>query len=260
MPVGPTSVVRWLGGYDLAGPGALTEVQDSLEVQEDDATTLGPQGQVVNSAPIGRYTYTIQEMGHLSDTELNLRTLLSKEGQLVSILGQFGGGDVSEATPSATIASDLRVKSSTFPPNLTGFTKVSLEYFLAQGGEVFRSAQLLVGGARYSVLPVPGYNNYRADGGAASARGLVVAIMADGIVWDGATQLGLELVHSATDSATPGNWAALAGSRLNLEPPADNGQHYAKLTGNIRRYVAIRWTWTGGAAPSAKVIAAIKRL
>ena len=143
MPlIGPTRIVRWLAGYDLAGAGALTEFEDTLEGPTADTTVLGPLGAIKSEAPLGRAVYTATETGFIDDVEYSLRRLFASAVPAVpwrSVVGHFGSG---RGAP-CTLATDLRIKKKSIPTEQANFTKVALEYFLAQGGQVYQDAIFL---------------------------------------------------------------------------------------------------------------------
>lgn len=256
---GPTSTVCWVGGYDLAGIGALTNIAEGTEAMAANVTPLGPQGAIVHEQPIGRVAYTFTEKGFLSQDQVGIRDLLKSGAPAQpwrAIVGYVG--DTTGAM--ATVVSHTRLRKSQINPDPEGVSMVDLEYYNDTEGEVYdTTARLVHGGQRVDTAPAVPYTAYQLDGGAASADGSALCLMADGIDWDGATSLAIKLRHSANKTGGAASWADL-GPTLTVTPTTAPGQVFAKTTGAVRRYVALTWAWTGGTAPTAKIIAAIARL
>ena len=243
MPTGPTALVHWLGGYDLAGVGALTEIADVTEGKFRGVTPLGPQGAIEHEAPLGRINYALTESGHLRENQRSLRRLLAgrTEGH-PSVVGHFGGA----VGAACVLATNMRIRKSSIPPDMNDFTKLSLEYAAERPCDLHDGALLLAGGARVTgAAPAAPYAGYRLDGGAASANGAVVCVMLDGIVWRAATSLTVTVRHSAT--ATAAGWSTLASGTLAVDSPGDVDDRILLFThaGNLERYVAVTWSWGG---------------
>lgn len=259
MPVGPTKLVHWLAGYDLAGVGALTEIDDNLMAKATDVTPLGPLGQIKHDAPLGCVEYTLTEAGYLAEPQVSLRKLLATGRPAYpwrSIVGHLG----SATGALCTIATDMRLRKKSIPPDLENFSKVSIEYFANQPCEVYDdNCVLLHGGQRVTAAPAAPYNGYRLDGGAPSTEGIAICAMVDDVVWADATALDINIRHSDDDTEATA-WDLLTGATLNVTPATAPGQLFVVVAGNVDRYLALDWTWTGGTAPSAKVIVAVQRL
>ena len=241
MPTGPTSLVHWLGGYDLAGVGALTEIADVTEGEFRGVTPLGPEGAIEHEAPLGRIKYALTESGHLRENQRSLRRLLAgrTEGH-PSVVGHFGGA----VGAACVLATNMRIKKSSIPPDMNDFTKVAFEYACERPCDIFDDSKLVAGGARVTgAAPAAPYAGYRLDGGAASAAGAVVCVMLDGIVWRSATSLTVAVRHSATP--TVAGWSTLANGTLAVDSPGDVDDRVLLLvhSGNLERYMAVTWSW-----------------
>ena len=244
MPyVGPTALVRWMAGHDLAGPGALTEFDDTLMGKFADTTVLGPRGAIKSEGPLGCVEYMANETGFLDESEFSLRKLFGSGAPPVpwrSVVGHIGGTVGAECT----IASDLRIKKKSIPPELEDFTKVALEYFLNEGGDVFEEALFLHGGGRVMHNPAAApYVGARIDNGAASANGAAICLMIDtDAVWRGQTWVRVTVRHSATLLTTA--WPALGTATLQLNAgSATPAQTLITIAGNVNRYLSVTWEW-----------------
>ena len=244
---GPTSLIHWLAGYDLAGRGAIIEVDESVEAATQDVTPLGPQGAIKHDAPLGRVTYAVSESGHLRDRQLSLRRLLAS-GVVAhpwpSILGHQGG----DIGAPCNLATDLRIRNKSIVPDLSGISKVSIEYFLQVGGDLHEDARVLAHGVVAGVVDIgatPGAA-YRLDNGASSNDGAVLGLMVDvdGSRWRGYPNLKVQVRHSVN----PGSNYANLGAAFDLE--RDTGGWSTVLTVasgvTVNRYVAVRFTFSGG--------------
>ena len=239
MPTGPTSLVHWLGGYDLAGVGALTEIADVTEGEFRGVTPLGPEGAIEHEAPLGRIKYALTESGHLRENQRSLRRLLAgrTEGH-PSVVGHFGGA----VGAAAVVASSMRIKKSSIPPDMNDFTKLALEYASERPCDIFDGAVFVHGGQRVTHdAPAAPYDGFRFDGSASSLHGGALCILVDpDIVWRGAESLTVEMAHA---NALAGPWLTTTGSDLLVPADGNPGQLFVRLAGAIRRYIAVRWTW-----------------
>ena len=241
MP-GPVQLVAWLGGHDLAGSGSLIEIADPLTGLVRPSTVLGPQGAFESEAPLGRVMYSLSETGFLAERQMSLRNLLGSgapDYPWRSVIGHFGAG----LGAPCTIATDMRIKSDSIPPDIADFTKVSIEYFCDTLCRVYRDSRFMAGGSRVTdTAPGAPYTGYRLDGGAASTTDAHLCIMIDPDVrWRGAESVTAKLRHSASAGST--GWTDVSGGSVTLTPTGDAVQLYATLTGTLRRYVAIAWSW-----------------
>ena len=241
MPyVGPTSLVRWLGGRDLAGPGALTTFDDTLMAKVADTTVLGPKGAIKSEGPLGCVEYTASESGFLDDAEFSLRKMFGTAAPWISVVGHVGGA----LGAPCTLATDLRIKKKSIPPEREGFTKVALEYFLDDGGDVFEECAFVHGGARVSDSPPSApYAGRRFDHGAATTGGAVVGLMIDAdAVWRGQTWVRVDLRHSPTLATAA--WPVLTGATLQLSAGSGGpAQLFVRVPGAINRHLACTWQW-----------------
>ncbi len=252
--ISPTSLVHWVAGFDFAGPGALTEVTDSLKALTEDLTVLGPLGAIKNDGNLGHATYEISEAGHLRGREASLRRLLvdnPPEYPWRSILAHHGG---TRGLP-CTIAEDIRLKEDSLPPQLTAFTKVNITYLNASRTHVYRDGIILEGGGR-KVGDSPGAQGRTFDFGLQKVGPTVLCIMVDGLVLDGADGLTVSIAHG-TDPADEASFAGAASTGVITESGA---QLLTVVTGNLNRYFVVNWGFSGtvGSDSSAKIIAAVR--
>ena len=243
---GQTSLVHWLTGYDLAGRGAIIEVDEAVEAATQDVTPLGPRGAIKHDAPLGRITYEVSESGYLRDRQLSLRRLFA-DGAVAhpwpSILGHQGGA----IGAPCNVATDLRIRKRSIVPDLDGISRVSIEYFLEVGGDLYEDARVLAHGVVAGVVDVgatPGAA-YLLDSGASSGAGAVICLQVDvdGSRWRGYPNLKLQVMH-ATDPLR--NYAAL-GAAFDLERDSAAGSTILTIAPGtvVNRYVALRFTFSG---------------
>lgn len=236
----PTRFIHWLAGHDLAGTGAVTEFEHSLESVVAANTRLSDG--IMSERPIGRVDYTLTENGFLDERGASLRRALN--GGLAAT-----GFEGHEAGKQVIIASNLGVKKQSIPPELDGFSKISLDYYLREGGQVYEEAQLLWGGRRVTNnAPNAPHNGYRIDLGSGHTGGAVVALMVDpDIVARGAERVTLNVTHA--NSTSPSGWTALpvaggtVSARHNINGNATESLLIVPSTQAIRRYVAVSWSW-----------------
>ena len=146
MPTGPTSLVHWLGGFDLAGVGALTEIADVTEAEFRGVTPLGPQGAIEHEAPLGRIKYTLTESGHLAGEPAVSCAVCSPGGQRG--IRPSSGTSAAPWARRAVLASRMRIKKSSIPPDMNDFTKLALEYACERPCDIFDGTVLVHGGQR----------------------------------------------------------------------------------------------------------------
>ena len=255
--VGPTRFVHWLAGRDLRGRGAITELSHSLEALADSDFRLGDS--IKAEAPLGVVTYTLSETGFLDAREASLRQLFGSGAPATpwpAIVGEFGSAKGAQCA----LATDLRIKKRSIPPDGDGFTKVALDFYLHSGGDAHDDAGLIAGGQRQTGAGNSSpFASDRYDTGAASANGGLLALMVDGIVWAGRTSLLVSFQHSTNGTAWVDRLAT--AERLTITSPATSGHTTVVLAGSVRQWLTASFTFTGTGAgdPSAKIIAAFKR-
>ena len=249
---GPVDLVHWMAGLDLAGLGALVDVQQVRESQTVDVTPLGERGVVRHVTPLGTLEYTLSELGWLDTGQTSLRSLLAgADGRPAfpwqSILGHAGR----DIGAGVTLATDMRLAKHDVVTSLDDLTKVSVEYFLSTGGEAL-DAELLAHGVQESVAaPGTPAAATRLDLGSAHTGGAEICLMADvgASRWRGYPALALSVWHSANGTS----WNQL-GSTLNLNRAAKGSAMLSIAAGTtINRYVAVRWTFSGTRDAFAKV-------
>ena len=259
--VGPTALVAWMGGYDLAGVGAITEIEQAVMGKFADVTPLGPNGAIKHQAPLGCVEYSLREKGYLADSDMSLRRLLASGATAqpwASVISETGGA----TGGPCTIATQMRIESKSIPADREGFTTVDIGYQLDEGGDVYEDAEILIGGIRTGIQVVPPYSGVRIDFGSGGHSGGIAGAfqVAPDVVFDGATNLEVDMVHS--NSLNTG-WAVYSNT-YRLAPATPQGPLHVfwTRTATTRRYVALRHVWNGtpGGNESAKIIAAIKRL
>ena len=242
---GPLDLVAWIAGYDMAGPGALMEANDSLEAQTTDVTPLGPNGTIKTSAPLGTVEYVRTEKGWLDTEARSLRDLLDGGGPDTPWRSIFGyGGD--EIGSPVTIATDVRLGKHDVMADLGDLTKIQTDYYNHTGSDVYEDAELLSrAGPVTGVTDVgqtPG-SAYRLDNGASSDGGAVICIMVDigGSRWRGYDELHFRLRHSST----AGSGYADLGPQIQWDR-GDTGQRLIEIAAGttINRYLGLRFTFT----------------
>ena len=204
---GSTDLVHFLAGFDLAGQGAIVEVDDMMEAMTEDVTPLGPLGAIQHDAPIGRVNYTCAETGFLQSRQESLRRLLMSGAPAFpwpSILGHLGA----DVGALCIIATDMRIRTRSIVPSTTGITRVAIDYYLADAGDVAEDAHLLAAGVVANVVDngaTPGAV-YRHDNGASSGNGATICLMADigATLWRGYPDLRLQLrdIRTTTPATT----------------------------------------------------------
>ena len=243
---GPTDLVHWVGGFDLAGLGALSECSESLVASTVDATPIGPEGAVRRSIPLGQVDYKIQETGWYDPYHLSLRELLAGSTKpaapWASIFGYTGGaiGDL------VTLATDMRLGSHEVIHSVDDLTKIAVEYYLGTGGKVYQGVPLIANGVVTDVTAEAGTPPASRvhDGGAASSGGgtFFVMVDVDGTRWRGYAKLTIQVRHS---TALGSSWANLGSSWALKRNQANAGQLVLPITTTINRYTHIRFTFSG---------------
>ena len=259
MAFGPVDVVHWVAGYDLAGAGAVSTVQSKTEAKTAAVQLVGPLGAVDHEEPTGKGGWSMTERGYLDPEAMSLRKLFlagAPAQPWPSILGREGAA----LGARVEVVSAVGVASRSIETNPDDFSFASLDYYpRGSGAAVHNHAALLAGGQRVRGPIVRPYAEFRIDQGAEGDSGAAFCIMLDDIQWDGATAVSATVRGSANGNAGAGDWADIQPS-LDLAPPAVRGARYLTTSGIVRRYIGIDLTWTGGANPSAKVIAAFEAL
>lgn len=256
MSYGPLDVLHWLGGYDLAGVGAVSTLADRLEAKTAAIDLVGPLGAIDHVEPIGSGTWTMTERGYLGPEEVSLRKMFLAgvpQQPWPSIIGREGAKNGA----GATIVSAVGVRSRAIETNPDDFSFVDLEYYPAGAGvAVHPDARLLAGGTRVAGPIIRPYIDFRLDQGAEHAPGGAFCVMLDGIEWDDATEVVAQFFDSNNGGNQNRNWNKI-GPALTVTPASTNRALYFALTTAVRRYVGIALTWTGGTKPPAtKIIAA----
>ena len=260
---GPTDVVAWMAGHDLAGVGALTRVTDELEGMFADRTSLNDDFE--HEDPLGRVKYTLSEAGYLDDAATSLRKLLvagAPAEPWVSVLGRFGAAQGKECR----IATGMRIERPTIVPEVNQFTQVAIDYKQDAGGVVVSKARIVNGGTRIDGEPPEPYNATRFDLGAAAPDGVQAVVMVDSDVeWDGGTELAVYLAsNDVPDGTAPTDpWARIGAmtDQVTVQPNMGAGAVLIETDAAVDRYVAVVLDWTGaGPDASAKILAAIKPL
>ena len=241
---GPTDVVHYLAGFDLAGPGALVEMTPAVMAQSVPVTPLGPNGALAHGKPTGRLEYALTEAGWLrGQREASLRRLFAAALPATpwpSVTG-FVGHDVGA---EVTICTDLRVKSQTFAPDLDNFTRVEVEYYNHRGSALYENARLLTM-ATVTGSTGPGSQpaaSLRVDNGAASDGGATIVLMFDPDItrFRGFPTLNMQ-VRGYTGSVWSDVGAAQAFAR-------DDDPHVTLTIASgttIPRYLALQWSVSG---------------
>ena len=241
---GPTDVVHFLAGFDLAGQGAIVEVTPMIEAMTEDVTPLGPLGAIQHDAPIGRVNYTLSETGFLQDRQESLRRLLAAGAPPFpwpSIYGELGAATGARCN----IATDLRIRTRSIVPSTTGITRVAIDYYLADAGDVYEDARLLAAGVVANVPDngaSPG-TAYRLTHGSVTSAGATIALMVDmgATRWRGFPDLTLQVRQ-----LTGNTWSDL-GAAWALQRDAAGASNTIEIPGgtNIRSVIALRFTFSG---------------
>ena len=242
---GPTDLVHWIAGYDLAGPGALMEAMDTYTANLADVTPVGPRGGVKHSRPTGTAEYGVTEQGWLDTGQRSLRDLLVSGAPATPWQSIFGyAGDTIGV--DVTLATDIRVGKSEVIKSLDDLTKLAVEYYNASGTGVYRFAQLLAYGLVEDLVDLGATPAvaYRLDGAATSSLGAVAGVQVDigRTRFRGFPNLVLQLRHSNTPGSA---WTNLGGATT-LTRDSDGAFVVDIASGtDVRRYTALRWTFNG---------------
>ena len=245
----PASFRRWVHGYDLIGTESLAEFQDSLVANMQDRTPLGKAMKYM--ADVGTRTYTETESGWLDDNELSLRGLVKSWGPGIAVTGRSGSAPGAECA----IATKMRLTQFSVQPEQDGLSKINnVSWDVAAGGTLYQEGKFLFDGVATAPLTSP-YIASRVDLGAAHTTGYALVIMANGVNLDGGTAFRPQLYHS--DTAGSG-YTIVSGTAQNFTTA---GPHSIIVdgTGNLKRYIALSWNWSGsaGSAKTANLMAAI---
>lgn len=251
MPHGPTDNVIWAGGFDLAGPGMLSTFEQEVTSVTEEVQLLGPRGVIEHYVPVGVGSVAISEEGYLDSAGVDLRRTL-QDDPLVLINGLAGPA----VGAPCLMATQMSVRKHTVTAQNKGLSRISVEWQQGDGGVIAEEAILLAGGQRVTAAQssVAWFDNT-----AENTDGLLIALMADGIVWDSATELEISIRTSASDSGSGSAYGG-SGAVLSITPGTDTvrGALYAVSANDASRYLGMQWTWTGGGASrSAKILAAV---
>ena len=252
MPFGPTEVVAWAGGYDLANAGSLMTFEEEVSGLTVERSLLGPPGTYEHYVAVGVRSLSITESGWLDDGGLDLRQVLGAPSGGHLLVHGFEGADQGG---SCRIATAMQVRNHRIEAEVKGLTRISEEWYQGNGGVVHEGI-LIAGGQRVTAAQssVVWYDNDEPK-----TDGLRVALMAADIEWDSATQLDISIRHSATDSGTGSAYGGNA-RRLRITPGTDTvrGSLWASATVAANQYLGVGWAWSGGdGAQSAKILAAV---
>ena len=232
---------HWMGGYNLSN-GALTSIESYSEAPGADVTALNDT--IMSEGPLGRVMYMITESGFLRERGRSLRRLLSDRGfgpwlSLVAPLGNQRGG-------LCEMATKMRIKNRSIPPELDSFTRIELDYYLDSGGELFDDKCFMIAGGEPTVAEVAApYTSVQYDGGAPSTNGAAVGMMVTPETrFGGATQLTVTLYHSSNRS-NASTWRALPGCQITVQWNQVPRELFVKTTGAVSRYLAVAHSFTG---------------
>ena len=159
-----------------------------------------------------------------------------------SILGHLGA----DVGALCIIATDMRIRTRSIVPSTTGITRVAIDYYLADAGDVAEDAHLLAAGVVANVIDngaTPGAA-YRHDNGASSDNGATICLMADidATLWRGYPDLRLQLRHSNNHAS---NYTNL-GAALDVQRDDDGAVVIEIAAGTtIRQYLAVRFLFHG---------------
>ena len=241
---GPTDLVHWMGGYDLAGAGAITEVTQTVEAMAQEVTPLGPMGAIEHETPIGRVAYSLMEKGYLGDRQSSLRQLISDEAAgypWPSILSYEGGA----IGTRCFLSTDMRIRKSMTMPDLDGISYVEIEYLLNQGGNLYEDALILASGKASGVTngpsPAADYRVTNADG--ATTAGAVICVMVDPdkTMFRGYNRLNLDIRQFNGTSWTN------VGSQIVLRRPDNPIKSIVTVPSGttLEGVVALQWGFAG---------------
>lgn len=248
---GSPNIVSWVGGYDLTGVGSLTNVTDDHTLLQEEINLIGPRGIFKHKASIGKNEYTFSEEGYMDETQVGIRRLLSQPGTpWASILCKLGY----EVGLDCTIADKIAMGKYSIPTSNESLTRVSVEYHLDKDGVVYPDSRVLADGSRKTVAGT----NRAVDMGSSSPNGIIMCVMVDGVVFDAADHLTVNLQHSANGRS---GWVD-ASAATNFTPPDTPQTFLHTVPSIVRRYVRLQYAWNDTTEDnrSAKIMAAISKL
>ena len=145
MAYGPMNVVHRVAGYNLAGLGALTTMDETLTAGRATVDLLGPKGALIFDRATGKRTYTLAESGYLTSDQADLRRVLAS-GQAAhpwpSVTGRFGEG----VGKDVRIMTDLDIGEHSLPvPSGDELLSVSLTWFVPPDAQLYE-ARVISGG------------------------------------------------------------------------------------------------------------------
>ena len=188
--------------------------------------------------------YTLSETGFLQDRQESLRRLLAAGAPPFpwpSIYGELGAATGARCN----IATDLRIRTRSIVPSTTGLTRVAIDYYLADAGDVYEDARLLAAGVVANVPDngaSPG-TAYRLTHGSVTSAGATIALMVDmgATRWRGFPDLTLQVRQ-----LTGNTWSDL-GAAWALQRDAAGASNTIEIPGgtNIRSVIALRFTFSG---------------
>ena len=253
MRVSSTEVLHWIGGYDLAGIGAITEIDDKLMAIGADATSHTDKFQ--STAPTGQLMYTLTEKGWYDKTARSMRNFLIASEPVDgwdSLYANFG----KKTGFPVTMASGMRIGSKPIDQTPEKFAEAMVEYL--HQGEVWEG-NILAPGTRVAAPVSNPYDGYRLDHGATQAgRKTRVMVQVADPEWHGAEAMIVRVLMASAQGRGFSTWT-LAAPDVRITPANVPFAASFELTPNDSpRYVAIRWEWVGNAitgSPSAKLMA-----
>ena len=250
MRVSSTEVLHWIGGYDLAGIGAITEIDDKLMAIGADATSHTDKFQ--STAPTGQLMYTLTEKGWYDKTARSMRNFLIASEPVDgwdSLYANFG----KKTGFPVTMASGMRIGSKPIDQTPEKFAEAMVEYL--HQGEVWEG-RIIAPGTRVAAPEDHPFDGYRLNYGAAqTGKRAIVMVQVNDPVWHGAETLKVQVL-------TAPNLNALASWTVRHEfaiTPATVPFSATSIPiDDPPRHLALRWVWEGASitgSPSAKLMA-----
>ena len=141
-----------------------------------------------------------------------------------------------------------------------GLVKVNnVQYQLAEGAGVLMDGTLIANREAVEVSNSP-YTNLRYDFGVANADPWTVAVHVGNVVWGGALRLVVDM-YTTSQANGNGGWVKASATDAHRYPATSGAFQASVEKGNVdlRRWVGLRITWTGGSDQSADIIAALHR-
>lgn len=250
----PINTLLSIGGRNLTGMGMLLSIDENeLAKKTEEIDLIGESW--VYEQDTGKRNYGFSISGYVrSDIGSVLKLHGAPNGSVIySRYGNRPGAD-------AFLIREVLTKNGTFDLPREGLMKVTgIQY------ELSRNQKILTGGTLLSRQLVIGdgdapYTNQRVDFGSPHTTGWTAIIHVDTVEWDGATRLDVDLYTSASADGSSG-WSRVSDPGTRRFVPA-NGNYQDSHQGsnvNLARWVGVGTSWTGGTAPQANIIVALKR-